>query len=267
MEACCAAWRSPPASALCLSPIFRPSPRRCPASRSCPGSALPRLAAPRVPSSTGSIGRSAKSSSCRIFVTSLRSSATSRYHPRPSRCRTTSSVTRPAGAASWISRASRNIELSAVASDRHWSMRGHVRAAELRSRLLRVRGVGANRDRERAIVAQRLAHDFGVAMQPAQAGTICRIEDEVERHPPRGEPPLDLDGKVVEPLPASRRDQHRMPPDGLAFGAIARADATVAIEPIDLVPNLDQPRAVLNCDAELGQDLFDVDRLRFGVLV
>ena len=41
----------------------------------------------------------------------------------------------------------------------------------------------------------------------------------------------------------------------------------IAIEPIDLVPNLQQLRAVPHDDAELGQDRFDVERLRFGVLV
>lgn len=96
-----------------LEPDIRRLPRRCPASRSCRGSALPRLAAPRAPSSIDSIGRSAKFSSCRTFVTSSRSSATSRCRLRPSRCKTISSVTPPAGAASWISRASRNIEPSA----------------------------------------------------------------------------------------------------------------------------------------------------------
>ena len=54
---------------------------------------------------------------------------------------------------------------------------------------------------------------------------------------------------------------------GLAFGAIVHASAGVAIESIDLVPNLQQLRAVPHGDAELGQDRFDVERLRFGVLV
>ena len=54
---------------------------------------------------------------------------------------------------------------------------------------------------------------------------------------------------------------------GLALGAIVHASAGIVIEPIDLVPNLQQLRAVPHGDAELGQDRFDVERLRFGVLV
>ena len=73
-------------------------------------------------------------------------------------------------------------------------MRLHVRPAEPCLRLLRVRGIGANRDCERAILAQRLGHDFGVSMQPAQARTIGHVEDEIEEHPPRGEPTLDFGG-------------------------------------------------------------------------
>src|SRR5438132_14228274 len=49
---------------------------------------------------------------------------------------------------------------------------------------------------------------------------------------------------------------------GLAFGAIVHASAGIAIESIDLVPNLQQLRAVPHGDAELGQDRFDVERLR-----
>jgi tripartite-type tricarboxylate transporter receptor subunit TctC len=49
----CAAWQSRPAGVSCSSPISRRSPRRCPDSRSCPGSVLPRPAERRRPLSTG----------------------------------------------------------------------------------------------------------------------------------------------------------------------------------------------------------------------
>ena len=68
-------------------------------------------AAPRARSSIGSITRSARSSSCRTFAKSSPASPTSRCRPRPSRCRTISSATPPAGAGSWISRALRNIRV------------------------------------------------------------------------------------------------------------------------------------------------------------
>src|SRR3954463_10348188 len=53
--------------------------------------------------------RSGKSSSRRRSGKSSLASATYRWLPRRSRCRTTSSVTRPDGVGWWISRASKNI--------------------------------------------------------------------------------------------------------------------------------------------------------------
>src|SRR5207244_10330456 len=64
------------------------------------------------------------------------------------------------------------------------SMRVRLWPTESRPRLLRVCGIGANRDGDGAVVAQRLGHHFGMAVQPAQTGTIGGVENEVERHPP-----------------------------------------------------------------------------------
>src|SRR5712691_5260546 len=128
-------------------------------------------------------------------------------------------------------------------------------APELGPHLLRVLGVGADRDRERAILAQRLAHDLGMAVKPAHARAVGHVEDEVERDTPRSQPRLDLGCEPVEPLPAQRRDQNRMPLGGLTFGEIADAPAGLPIEPVDLVPDLDQPRTVLRRNAELARPL------------
>jgi hypothetical protein len=138
---------------------------------------------------------------------------------------------------------------------------------ELGAHLLGVRRVGANGDRERAVIAQHFCHDFGVSMQPTYSRTIGRIDDQIKRHPPRREPRFYLRRQMVDALPAQRRNQHRRSLRWLPFGAIAQADTGVAIQPVDLVPHLDQPRAVVSRDSELPENLFDIERLCFGVRV
>src|SRR5262245_50387706 len=103
-------------------------------------------------------------------------------------------------------------------------------------------------------------------MKPAYAGAVRGVENEVERHSPRGEPALDLGGEKVKSLPASRRDQYRRP-RRLTVSAIPQVNAYVMVEAVDLVPNFQQPSAVRLADAQLRQDFFDVERLRFGLLV
>src|SRR5512133_3508370 len=80
------------------------------------------------------------------------------------------------------------------------SMRVRLWPTESRPRLLRVCRIGANRDDDGAVVAQRLGHHFGMAVQPAQTGAIGGVEDEVEGYPPRREPPLDFGGQTLEAL-------------------------------------------------------------------
>ena len=53
----------------------------------------------------------------------------------------------------------------------------------------------------------------------------------------------------------------------LAFGVIAQADTRVALEPVDLIPNLQQPSLLPAGDAQLRQYILDVQRLCFGILV
>jgi hypothetical protein len=104
-------------------------------------------------------------------------------------------------------------------------------------------------------------------MEPAQACAIGGVENEIEGHSPRGEPPLDLGGEALEPLPALRRDQHRTPSFRLTFGVVVQANSRITIQPVDLVPNLQQAFLAPPCDAQLRQDVFDVERLGFGILV
>src|SRR5262249_26877472 len=126
-----------------------------------------------------------------------------------------------------------------------------MRAGELGPHLLRVRGIGTDRDRERPVAAQGLAHDLGVAVQPAHARAVGGVDDEGEGHSPRPEPPPDLADEAIEPPPPPRPNPDRAAPGGLAFGAVVEALARRAIEQVDLVPDLDQPGFVLRRDPEL----------------
>ena len=55
---------------------------------------------------------------------------------------------------------------------------------------------------------------------------------------------LDRRGKRVDPLPGQRRDQHRPLLRRPALGEILQPRALVGVEPVDLVPDLDQRRCV-----------------------
>src|SRR2546430_4003995 len=104
-------------------------------------------------------------------------------------------------------------------------------------------------------------------MAPAEACAVGGVEKEMGGPWPRGAPPLNLGGEALEPLPALRRDQYRTPRCRLTFGVVVQANARVTIQQVDLVPNLQQAFGVPPCDAQLRQDVFDVERLGFGVLV
>ncbi len=62
------------------------------------------------------------------------------------------------------------------------------RAFELRPHRIGLIGIGAHRHCEVAGVVHRLADHFGVAMQPAYACTIGRIELKFEQHTAGAEP-------------------------------------------------------------------------------
>ncbi len=146
-------------------------------------------------------------------------------------------------------------------------MQVFARPSELRPRFLCVGGIGANRNSERAILAQRLAHDLSVPMEPAHTRAVGRIEKEFKGDTVCREPPFDLRREAIKPLPASGRDKYRASRRWLAFGTIAHPHTRFTVEKVDLVPNLEQPSLTSSSDAQLGQDLLDVERLCFGILV
>ena len=91
------------------------------------------------------------------------------------------------------------------------------------------------------------------------------------QHAAGGEPRLDGGAERVDPLPGHRRNQHRPLIRRAAFGEISQPRAFVGVEPVDLVPHLDQRRLAgslaVRIDAELAQNVLDVVQLRLGVVV
>src|SRR5206468_12457530 len=146
-------------------------------------------------------------------------------------------------------------------------MRVYACSSKLRPRFLCVGRIGANRDSEHAILAQRLTHDLGVPMEPAQTRAVGGLEKEFERDTVCREPLFDFDHEAIKPLPASGGDEYRASHGPLAFGLIAQSHTRFAGKKVDLVPNLEQPSPASFSDTQLGQDLLDVARLCSGILV
>ena len=80
------------------------------------------------------------------------------------------------------------------------------------------------------------------------------------------QPRFDRGDQVVDPFSAQRRYRNRPPGLQLPFGQIKQPRAGIAVEPVDLVPDLDQP-GIGRLNTELGKNLFDIVRLRGGILV
>src|SRR5262245_39712368 len=74
---------------------------------------------------------------------------------------------------------------------------------------LRIGGIGAHRHGEAAVIAQMLFHHLGMAMQPAHAGAVRRVEHQVEGDALGGEMRVDRIEQGGKPLPGQRRRQHR----------------------------------------------------------
>ena len=69
-----------------------------------------------------------------------------------------------------------------------------------------------------------LAHHLGVAMEPADAGTVGRSRGEIEHHPASRAIRVSISSvSSSSPSPGQRRDQHRAPSRGLPLGEIAAA--------------------------------------------
>src|ERR1700730_8490565 len=118
-------------------------------------------------------------------------------------------------------------------------------------------------------VMQLLVEHLGVAMQPADAGAVGRIDRKIERHARLREPVLDRTQQFVDPLPGHRGDQEARPFRRTAGRNVAQVLALLGVETIDLVPDFDdaRPRPRIGIDAELTQHRLDVALLRFRVLM
>src|SRR5262249_57027219 len=127
-------------------------------------------------------------------------------------------------------------------------MRVYARSSEFRLRFLCIGRIGANCDRERAILAQRLAHHLSVSMEPAQTRAVGCIEKEFERDTVCREPPFDFRSEAIKPVPASGLNEYGGSRAPLAFGLIAHLRARFAVEKVDLVPNLEQPSLTSSSD-------------------
>ena len=105
-----------------------------------------------------------------------------------------------------------------------------------------------------------------MAVQPAHAGAVGRIERNVEHETAGAQPVFDVGREAIEPLPGKRRRQHR-PVFTAPLGDVLELKACLGIQRVDLVPDLDQPLVIVRIDVERAQDLFYVMRLRGRVLM
>ena len=99
---------------------------------------------------------------------------------------------------------------------------------KLRLHPRRLVGIGAHRHRQPAILAHGARQHFGIAVEPAQAGAVGRIERQFERQPAFAQPRLDRRDQALYPLAADRRYRDRT-----AF----------SIDVTDIVPDLDDAKA------------------------
>ena len=104
-------------------------------------------------------------------------------------------------------------------------------------------------------------------MEPAHARAIGRVDNEIDHHAPERETGLDRLNQRVGALPGDGRNQHRPLINGPPLGQVFQPDAAVGIEPIDLVPDLDQALFFVGIDAERAQHIPNVLRLCLGVLM
>jgi hypothetical protein len=126
--------------------------------------------------------------------------------------------------------------------------------------------IDTHRHVEPAIV-KLLVEDFGIAMQPADAGAVGGVDRQVQRHPGRGQPILDRGQQRVDPLAGLGRDQETRTLRRTAGGDVLQVFPHLEIEAVDLVPDFEDALTCIRIDAELAQHTIDVALLRVRVLM
>src|SRR3954453_23255328 len=106
--------------------------------------------------------------------------------------------------------------------------------------------------------------DLRVAIEPARAGPVTRVEVELYDDAGLREPLLDQVDEAIGPLPGRGRDQDRAAFRRLTLAQIVEPFPFVRVDAIDLVPYFDEAR-ILGLDPELAQNFRHVLRLRLGI--
>jgi len=100
-----------------------------------------------------------------------------------------------------------------------------------------------------------------VAVQPAHAGAVGGIKLEFEDDAAGGKPRLDCRRERIDPRPGHRRNQHRPFTVRPALGDVLQPRALGRVEPVDLVPHLNQralvPGVLMRIDAKLPHRAID----------
>src|SRR5262249_59442023 len=122
---------------------------------------------------------------------------------------------------------------------------------------------------DRAVFTNPLVEDFSVAVKPADASPLSRIEAKFDTLAIGGKLRLDPLRQIFKSLPRGCRNQYRAFGQRAPFGDVCETFAGGRVEPVDFIPHLDQCRPVAGIlaspYAELVQDILDVVQLRFGV--
>src|SRR5262249_57564149 len=97
-------------------------------------------------------------------------------------------------------------------------------------------GIGTNGHRDRAVFINRLVEDFSMAVKPADARPITRIEAKFDNLAIGGKLRLDPLRQIFKSLPRGCRNQYRAFGQRAPFGEFCRSEEQPA-EP----PSLTQP--------------------------
>src|SRR5471030_3061787 len=99
-----------------------------------------------------------------------------------------------------------------------------------------------------------------MAVEPAQARAVGGIDGQFDGLPAFAQADFDRRDQAIEPFPAQRRYDYWCTIRRLALGQIENTGASIGVEPVDLVPDLNQA-TVTRLDSEFAQNFFDIVRL------
>ena len=122
---------------------------------------------------------------------------------------------------------------------------------------------GHERDGCAAILVVGARYDVAIAVEPVDKPELRRLDRHGQLLQFARHPCLDDRLQRIDALTGNRRygDRRR-----LGVSTVGKQPRPVAfVEPVDLVPDFDDPLAVAGIDAEIGQDALDILGLRGGV--